>query len=77
MKKSHITLLTLSFITISGTIGYLLTTLEEDIPKIEINEGLYHYESLREITIDSCEYILYNGGGGVGGITHKANCKNH
>ncbi len=37
---------------------------------------------VRQVEIDGCEYLLWlytepNGRFTVGGITHKANCKNH
>lgn len=33
---------------------------------------------LKVVTVDSCEYVVFDkwsGGGGHGGITHKGNCK--
>ena len=39
----------------------------------------YDANNAEDVTIDGCDYIFYNhkyfGDGGVGGLTHKGNCR--
>lgn len=45
--------------------------------KVKVRQSVSN-KYLKVVTVDSCEYVVFDkwsGGGGHGGITHKGNCK--
>jgi hypothetical protein len=48
---------------------------EEEHAKFGVIDG-HSNDEFYVIVIDSCEYVVYSGSR-VGGIVHKANCRNH
>lgn len=48
-----------------------------DFQKVIYSIDKSSYREVRIMTIDSCEYIVWDGSHGEFGFAHKGNCKNH